>query len=237
MVGGGSALGVRQGFEASGEGEDLAGERHDADFLEGGVHADDRRLPHGGVCYRPLVGCRRPVMDLGDFGAVAGLFDQLLLRQQVVGESAVQFPDLVEQFQFSRGVVAQVADQFADPGPVFLLDVGAVVLVAGAGAGESDVLLIAVAFELFVDEFAAVIRIDSDDREGEDTGDVHQGLEYPFLGLVLHGAVHCPPGGDVGAGESKAELAATVPAFVPYEVDLHEPGDRVIPLGPGADWD
>ena len=136
-----------------------------------------------------------------DFGSGAGFGDELLLRQQVVREEAVQFPDLVELGQFRRGVVPQVANQFTDPGPILLLHVSAVILVARPGPGEGDLVFLAVPVELVVDELAAVIGIDADDGEGEHRSGVLDRFEDPLLGLVAHGPVHRPARGDVGDGE------------------------------------
>ncbi len=136
-------------------------------------------------------------MGFADLGSVADLGDEFLLRQQVVGEHPVQFPDLVEQFQFRGGVIAQVADELTDPRPVLLLDVGAVVLVPGTGPGESDPVLEAELEELVVDELTAVIRIDADDGKRKDSQDVLQGREDVFLCLVRHGPVHRPAGRNI----------------------------------------
>ena len=76
-------------------------------------------------------------------------------------------PDLVQEREFAGGVVAVVAGGLADFGPVLLLDVGLVVLVVGSAAGEGDVPVGAPGAEVVVDELAAVVRVDSEDRERE----------------------------------------------------------------------
>jgi len=136
-----------------------------------------------------------------DFGSGAGFGDELLLRQQVVREDPVQFPDPVQQVQLPGRVVAVVADEFTDAGPVLLLHVRGVLLVARPGPGEGDLVFLAVPVELVVDELAAVIGIDADNREGEHRGGVLDRFEDPLLGLVAHGPVHRPARGDVGDGE------------------------------------
>jgi len=114
------------------------------------------------------------------------LEDELLLRQEVVGELGVEHPDLVELGPLRAGVVAVVADQLADPGPVLLLHVRAVVL---------------------VDELAGVVRVDAQDRERERGDDVLEGGEHPPLRLVGHGPVDRPSGRDIGDGQGETELS------------------------------
>lgn len=72
----------------------------------------------------------RSIVFLRDFRSAPGLRNQFLLGQEIIGEDPVEFPNLVEQLELSRGVVAEVADKFTDSGPVLLLDMGPVVLVA-----------------------------------------------------------------------------------------------------------
>jgi len=165
------------------------------------------------------------------------LADEFLLGKQVVGEDAVQFPDFIELIQLGSRVVAEVADEFADPGPVLLLHVGAIVLVPGPGAGERDLVGMAVGEQVFVDELRSVVRIDADNREREHRGDVLECLEDPPGGLVPHGPVHRPTGGNVGHCQGEAELTKAVAALMAHQVDFHETRDRVVPFGPGADRD
>ena len=115
------------------------------------------------------VGCRsarccgvgRDVVLLGDLRSVAGLADQLLLGQEVVGEVRLQSPDPVEQPHLGWRVVAVVADHGADDRPVLLFDVGAVVGVTGTRLGEGDLPLLAPVQEVVVDELRSVVRVDA----------------------------------------------------------------------------
>lgn len=45
------------------------------------------------------------------------------------------------------------------------------------------------------------------------------------------------PGGDVGGVQAVEELGVVVAAFVRDQVDLHEPGNGVVPLVPGLHRD
>jgi hypothetical protein len=81
---------------------------------------------------------------------------------------------------------------------------------------------------VLVDEIAAVVRIDAQDREREGLHDLLQRLEDPLLGLVAHRPVDRPPGCDVGDGEGEAELPGCVATLVADQIDLDEPGHRVV---------
>ena len=85
-----------------------------------------------------------------------------MIRQQ-----PLQCPDLIQQVELGRGVVAVIADGLAHDVPVLLLHVSAIVLVARPGPGEHQILGFTPAEQLPVDELAAVIRIDSQDRAWE----------------------------------------------------------------------
>jgi len=62
-------------------------------------------------------------------------------------------------------------------------------------------------------------------------------FEDPLGGLVPHGPVHCPSGGNVGHGQGETELPEAVASLVADEIVLHKSRDGVIPLGPSPDRD
>ena len=95
--------------------------------------------------------------------------------------------------------------------PVLLLHVGAVVLVARPVPGESQLLLLALAQKLLVDELGAVVRVDAQDRKGELRGGLPDRGEHPFLRLVPHRNGLGPAGRDVSDIEGETELALAVP--------------------------
>lgn len=88
-----------------------------------------------------------------------------------------------------------------------------------------------------VDELAAVVRVDAQHREREPGHDVLECGQDPFLGFVAYGADLGPAGGDVGDGQGGCELPRGVAALVGDQVDLHEPGPGLVPVGPGPDRD
>jgi len=56
-------------------------------------------------------------------------------------------------------LVTVVTHHLAHGSPILLLDVGLVILLVRSATGKSDVFLFAQPFELAVDEFGAVIRV------------------------------------------------------------------------------
>ena len=94
-------LGGGQGEQLGGEGLDLS---LDGGGIQVGQHVRQDRLVFSGHGFVPVgspVRGGRPVVLLGDLGAVADLGDQLLLRQEVVRDLGLQQPDLVQQRQFA----------------------------------------------------------------------------------------------------------------------------------------
>jgi hypothetical protein len=120
-------------------------------------------------CDQALIGTAGGIVSFDDLGSDPRALDELLLGEEEIGVPPVDGPDPVQQCQYGVGVEPQVADQFADVGPVLLLDVAAVVLVAGSGTGEGDLACGAPLEEVGVDELAAVVRVDPEEREREGT--------------------------------------------------------------------
>ena len=92
-------------------------------------------------------------------------------------------------------------------------------------------------FLVVIDELRSVVGIDAQDRERHRAGDVVERGEHPFAGLVGHAAVLRPAGGDVGDGQRVGVLTGGVAAVVADQVDLDEPGHRVVPVRPGPHRD
>ena len=59
-------------------------------------------------------------------------------------------------------VEAPIADQFANHSVVLLLDKGVVVLASNSTSSEGQLVLFAIPDELVVDEFGAIVGIDSE---------------------------------------------------------------------------
>ena len=88
-----------------------------------------------------------------------------------------------------------------------------------------------------VDELRAVVGVDAGDVEGEPEAKLFEGGGDDAFALGCDGDGLGPAGGDVGGVEGVVEVAVVVAAFVADQVDLDDPGDGVVPLGPGLEWD
>src|SRR3990170_8067418 len=87
---------------------------------------------------------------------------------------------------------------------------------------------------MVVDEFRAVVRIDTPQRKRQASADVYQRFEDPDLGLVDDRLGLGPSTGYVGYIEGLAEVPTGFAAIVPHQVDLHESRLGLVPLGEGA---
>jgi hypothetical protein len=67
--------------------------------------------------------------------------------------------------------------------------------------------------------------------------DVLQGREDMLLRLVRHGPVHGPSGRDIRDREGETVLAGIVGTVVGDLIGLDETRHRIVPLGPGAEWE
>jgi len=86
-----------------------------------------------------------------------------------------------------------------------------------------------------VDELGPVVRVDADDRKRKHPHHVLQRFEHPLLCFVSHGTVHRPPGRNVRDRQGETVFTRRVATLMTDQIDLHKPGDGVVPLGPGAD--
>ena len=91
-------------------------------------------------------------------------------------------------------------------------------------------MFLAVAKQVVVDEFGAVVRVDSLEREGQGAADIVQGVDDAHLAFTHDGAGFAPSGVDVGEVQRIDEFARGVRAGVGDEVDLAGAGFVHIPM-------
>src|SRR6266566_1984675 len=128
------------------------------------IHAGSGREDARGA--QALVGGLGPIVDAPNAGTVAVLAHELLHRLEEVDVQPSEPIDAPELGIGGLGGEAIIADELTHDGPVLLLDVGAVILLPGAAAGEGDPALPAVVVEALVDELAAVIAVEAEERHG-----------------------------------------------------------------------
>ena len=64
-------------------------------------------------------------------------------------------------------LVALIAHQLPHDGPVLLLNMGLVVLLVGTRTGEDQLLLLAIAEQVAIDEAGVVVGVKAQKREGQ----------------------------------------------------------------------
>ena len=94
-------------------------------------------------------------------------------------------------------------------------------------------MLGAIAYEVGVDELAAVVGVYAPHGEGAPADDLLQGLKHPLLGLVLDGHGFRPAGGHIHRIERMGVVAGGGAAVVGDEVDFEETWLGILPLGEG----
>ncbi len=128
------------------------------------------------------------------------------------------------------GVIPIPAQQLPDVGPIFLLDVGIVVLLVGAPARKLDVMELAVAKEMVVDELGAVVGVEPAQWERHDRHDRGERVADAGLAFAHDRARFDPAGVDVGEVERIGEFAIGRVAGVGNQIDLGKAGDGDRPV-------
>src|SRR2546428_3540278 len=194
----------------------------------GGEHA-------GGA--EPVIGRLGPVGDAVHVGAVPLFAHELLHGLEEIDVQAGEAIDAGELGIGGVGGEAIIADELADDGAVLLFDMGAVVLLPGATAGEGDATLPTVVVQALVDELAAVVAVESEQRHGQALAHAMHAPAHPLVPLVPDGLELDPGGGNVHGAEGAEVEALRTAAAVGDEIDLEEPRAGVVPLREGADGD
>lgn len=104
----------------------------------------------------------------------------------------------------------------------------------GATARQGDFLGIALANQLLIDKFGAVIGIQSQQWKGQVGANVSQRGENVFLGFGHYGAHLRPPKAHVRDIQRASEETARISAVMLHQVDRLETGVFIIPIRKGA---
>ena len=171
------------------------------------------------------------------------LFANLLFTNQLqdwLEEVDVQtqvIVDAVQELQLFLGLEAVIADQMTYHRPVLLLDMRLVVFLVGPGTGEGHPFVLTVTVRDFVDELAAIVRIQS--QQGKRQALTHglDGGKHEMLRAMQDGHTLRPAGGDIGGGERIEKLPFDALATMRHQIDFHESRAGIIPVGIGADRD
>jgi len=132
---------------------------------------------------------------------------QLDHRLEAVGEGAEQVGgERGEPGQLGGGVEPLVADPTPDQDPVLLLDVGVVVIVPGPGTGQGHPGPLPVPQPVRVEELAAVVGVDAEQRDRPLRADLLQGGHDAALPLAHHRQPLDPPAREVGGAQGPAPV-------------------------------
>src|ERR1044071_1655604 len=188
------------------------------------VRAGRGREDAGGA--QALKGRLRPVIHPVHGRAVSLFAHELLHGLEEVDVQAGEAIDTGELGMGGFGGEAIIADELADDGAVLLFDMGAVVLLPRATPGEGDAALSAVVVKALVDELAAVVAVEAEQRHGQALAHAMHAPAHPLMPLAPDRLELDPGGGDVhGAEGAEVEALRTGPAMSD-EIDFEKPGPR-----------
>jgi hypothetical protein len=135
------------------------------------------------------------------------------------------------------GVVAIVADGPSDDRVVFLLDEAVIVLPVGSTARKGDLLIVAVAEKLVVDELGTIIGVDAEEWEGKSCAYFLKACKDMDLGFIFQGFGFGPRCRDVGERECLTVIIKGRTTIMGNEIGFTKTGSLLIPIGKGSDRD
>lgn len=117
-------------------------------------------------------------------------------------------------------------------GPVFLFDMGVILAVIRPASGEFHRLfpLRKMPEEVVIEEFAAIVAIEAEQRERERRFDIFDLFQDSPFSLAPDGSLFCPAGGDIDAIEGKGEHSHHGFAAVGHGIGFEKTGTGFIPL-------
>src|SRR5579862_428320 len=133
-------------------------------------------------------------------------------------------------------IVAAISDISANNRSILFFHKAVVILAAWAGSGKGDLLLLAIGKEVVIDEFTAIIRVNSEQRAGQVATDVSKRLEDPHLGFVADGTGFGPPCADISDVQGLTEVTVRIAPVVADQIDFYKARPSFVPLRKGPDW-
>src|SRR5262245_6568272 len=163
----------------------------------------------------PIRGLRQ-VVFLADSRAITLLRAKLHHRLEEVRIEPQMSIKLVEQFELWLCLVNQIYDIAPYDRIILLFDKTVIVLAVVARTGEGDLLLQTVAQEMIIDKFAAVVRIDPQQIEGQPLTNLEQRFKDRNLSFVAHSHRFCPTRADIGHVQREEIFTIDVASIVRY---------------------
>ena len=159
---------------------------------------------------------------LYEFAANSVLVDQLEHWLKEVDVESCVFIDCLKERQSLRRFIAAIANETAHDGPVLLFHVCLVILFVRPRPGEGNLLFLAVAVEVVVDESGIIIRVDTQERKRQSLTQEYYACRDLALATIGQGQAFSPAGGHVHSGEGIDIFAVSRITTVGDKVDLHE---------------
>jgi hypothetical protein len=113
--------------------------------------------------------------------------------------------------------------------PVLLFDVRLVILPVGTAAGEGELLRLAGAQQVGVEELAAVVRIDSQQRNGQPRTHRLEGLTHRDLPVAPDPRAFGPSGRHIRHRQGVEILALGAQATMRDQINLHKADALFVP--------
>jgi hypothetical protein len=111
----------------------------------------------------------------------------------------------------------------------------AIILLVRSRAGKLDPLAKTISVEVVIDKLAAVVRIQSQEREGQPATDAVYSRPDSMLALAPYSHTLRPPTGYVYCAQGGQIEALGTLAAMGYQIYLDESGPILFPVGEGSD--
>ena len=136
---------------------------------------------------------------------------------------------LVDNGNDFRMIETDPAEDFPDMGEIFLFDMSIVVFFVRPRASEAEFVFFAVAEEMLVDKFGAIVGINGNEDKGHGPADFIERRRNAALALAEHDTALDPLGEDVSDSEGVGKFSGSRRSTVTDQIDFNEAGLLDIP--------
>jgi hypothetical protein len=126
----------------------------------------------------------------------------------------------IETLEGGSGGIPVVSHQTAYYIPILLLHVAAIVLLVGTRPGKGNALLVTVGVEASVDEFAAIVRIHTEESERKSLPHPVYCRSYSYLTFTPNRNTFRPATGDIHSAEGSQIKTFSALTTVSHQVHL-----------------
>ena len=130
-----------------------------------------------------------------------------------------------------------IANGMPHHGPVLLLDMGLIIFLVGTRTGEGDLLIQAIVIEQVIDEFGAIIGVNSEQIEGQIWSHGTNRAANRLLAAPAQSNWLGPASTQVSTGQGIQELSGGSVSTMSHQVNFQESGFIFVPRSVGAHRD